>query len=267
VAPPAVDPTATAPVDADGRIVHDRLTLDGGLSLWRAPTDNDRIGGQLDRWRAAGLDRLDRREIAVERDGPRATVTSVYVTGAGHRIEHRRVVTARAGGAIHVEETAAIPPELTDVPRVGAVLEFQPGLEALEWLGLGPHETYPDRRRGGVRGRWSSTVADAATPYVRPQENGGRADVRWLTLTDQHGTGGLRLDLGQPTQVSATHHRASDLETATHDIDLVPRPETIVHLDVAHRGLGTASCGPDTLDRYLVGPGTYRWTWTLQAIP
>jgi beta-galactosidase len=101
---------------------------------------------------------------------------------------------------------------------------------------------------------------------VRPQENGGRADVCWLTLTDQHGTGGLRLDLGQPTQVSATHHRASDLETATHDIELVPRAETIVHLDVAHRGLGTASCGPDTLDRYLVGPGTYRWTWTLQAI-
>ena len=41
------------------------------------------------------------------------------------------------------------------------------------------------------------------------------------------------------------------------------RPETIVHLDAAHRGVGTASCGPDTLPGYLVGPGTYRWSWTL----
>ena len=74
---------------------------------------------------------------------------------------------------------------------------------------------------------------------------------------------GLRIALGRPGQVSATHFRASDLAAATHDVELTPRAETIVHLDAAHRGLGTASCGPDTLPEYLVGPGTYRWTWTL----
>jgi beta-galactosidase len=39
----------------------------------------------------------------------------------------------------------------------------------------------------------------------------------------------------------------------------------VVDFDVAHRGLGTASCGPDTLPRYLVGPGTYEWSWSLTA--
>jgi beta-galactosidase len=39
-----------------------------------------------------------------------------------------------------------------------------------------------------------------------------------------------------------------------------------VHLDVAHRGLGTASCGPDTLPRYRVGPGRYRWEWTITPV-
>jgi beta-galactosidase len=109
-------------------------------------------------------------------------------------------------------------------------------------------------------------VTDAATPYVRPQENGGRAGVRWLALTGGDGHG-VRLDLEEPGQVSATHHRAADLAAATHDIDLVAVPETVVHLDAAHRGLGTASCGPDTLPGYLVGPGTYRWTWTLRSTP
>ena len=52
-------------------------------------------------------------------------------------------------------------------------------------------------------------------------------------------------------------------DAATHDVELTPRPETIVTIDVAHRGLGTASCGPDTLDRYKIGPGTYRWSWSI----
>ncbi len=45
--------------------------------------------------------------------------------------------------------------------------------------------------------------------------------------------------------------------------ELGPRPETVVHLDVAQRGLGTGSCGPDTLARYRVGPGRHRWAWRL----
>jgi len=39
----------------------------------------------------------------------------------------------------------------------------------------------------------------------------------------------------------------------------------VVHLDAAHRGLGTASCGPDTLPEYWLAPGTYRWSYTLRA--
>ena len=72
---------------------------------------------------------------------------------------------------------------LADVARVGTVLELTPGLEELEWFGSGPHETYPDRARGGIIGRWRSTVTEQYVPYIRPQENGGHAGVRWLRLT------------------------------------------------------------------------------------
>jgi beta-galactosidase len=101
-------------------------------------------------------------------------------------------------------------------------------------------------------------------PYVKPQENGGRADVRWLELVDATGRH-LRLAFDRPLQMSATHHRAADLAAATHDVELRSSAETIVHLDVAHRGLGTASCGPDTTAAYLVGAGVYEWTWSLTA--
>jgi beta-galactosidase len=67
--------------------------------------------------------------------------------------------------------------------------------------------------------------------------------------------------------VSATHFRAADLADAKHDVELTPRPEIVVHVDALHRGLGTASCGPDTLAAYRIGPGTYRWTWSLLPFP
>ena len=254
-------PTATAPIDDEGRIIHPLLAASPEVSLWRAPTDNDRIGGMAARWDAWGVDRLTRTVTSLERVGATATVRADLTTGAGHVIRHERTVRAVAGGVV-VDERVEIPPALSDVARVGVVLETVPGFEDATWSGRGPHESYPDRKRGARLGRWSASVTDLATPYIRPQENGGRADVRWLELADGSGRR-LRLAFDRPLQVSATHYRAGDLASATHDVDLVAVPGTVVHLDVAHRGLGTASCGPDTLPGYLVGPGTYAWRWSL----
>ena len=200
----------------------------------------------------------------VERVGASVVVHREIEVGS-HRVTHRQTFSPLPDGGVHVAQEAVIPPGLEDLPRVGTVLELVPGLERAEWFGVGPHESYPDRKRSGLVGRWRSAVGDLFTPYIRPQEAGGRADVRWIELRNEAGAG-ARLTMGAPMQVSATHHRASDLAAATHAEELVPRAEVVVHLDAAHRGLGTASCGPDTTEPYLLGPGTYRWQWTLQAV-
>jgi beta-galactosidase len=250
-------------LEADGSLVHELLAAPPRLALWRAPTDNDRIPGLAAEWERLGLPSLERAlEAMDERDGA-VVVRSRYRTGAGIEVPHEMVVTPLGGGALRIDETATIPADLPDLARVGTVLEVVPGLDRVEWLGRGPHETYPDRRRAGRMGRWRATLDELFTPYVRPQESGGRADVRWITLADAAGRG-LRITCDRPRQVSATRFRAVDLATATHHGELVPRPAAVVHLDAAHRGLGTASCGPDTLPEYLVGPGTYRWSWTLE---
>ncbi|MDQ6793695.1 MAG: DUF4981 domain-containing protein, partial [Chloroflexota bacterium] len=264
--PPAAG--AAPNVDDGGLLVHDLLAAPPTLSLWRAPTDNDRIGGMAGIWSEAGLDRLERRLVSIERKGATVVVKGEYRTAAGLVIRHQQSLHGLAGGWVSIEERADIPRELRDLARVGTVLEVKAGPEQLEWFGSGPIETYPDRRRGGAIGLWRSTVSEQYVPYVRPQENGGHADVRWLRLHDGRSSGrrGLRIDLGRPSQVSATHFSAADLASASHDVELVPRRETIIHLDAAHRGLGTASCGPDTLPPYIVGPGTYRWSWSLHPL-
>jgi beta-galactosidase len=257
----------TAAFGLDGFLIDRLLPGPPRLSLWRAPTDNDRIGGMADRWRSWGVDRMERlRDVEFAPDPPRAmTLRSTWRTAAGIDVPHEQRVTGLPRGGLRFDEMVVIPPELTDLARVGTVLEVAPGYEHLTIFGRGPHETYPDRKRGGAVGRWSSTVTDQYMPYIRPQENGGHADVRWIELRDDGGRG-LRIALDAPRQVSATHFRDTDLADASHDVELVPRAETIVHLDAAHRGLGTASCGPDTLPEYLLGPGTYRWSWTIQPV-
>jgi beta-galactosidase len=265
--PPPPQPAAQKVVlDADGRLEHPSLAAAPSISLWRAPTDNDRIGGMAERWRDLGLDRLDRQLVSVEDDRDAKIVRSELHARSGAVIGHEQRLTALANGGIRVDELVVVPDNVTDLARVGTVLEIVPGLEELSWFGRGPHETYPDRKRGGAVGRWRSSVTEQYVPYIRPQENGGHTDVRWLELRDAATGRGLRITLDSPRQVSATHFRAADLAVATHDVELKPRAETIVHLDAAHRGLGTASCGPDTLPEYLVGSGAYRWSWTLQPL-
>ena len=171
-------------VDADGSLVHDLLASPPRLSLWRAPTDNDRIGGFGGRWTDLGVDRLERTVESVDRGTEATIVRSHYRTAGGHEIDHEQRLTTLEDGGVRVDESVVIPPELGDLARIGTTFEVVPGLERFEWFGTGPHETYPDRKRGGVVGRWASTVADQAVPYIRPQENGGHADVRWFTLTD-----------------------------------------------------------------------------------
>ena len=101
-------------------------------------------------------------------------------------------------------------------------------------------------------------------PYLMPQDFGTRTGVRWFDLARCRRRAAHRRTARPSTLiVSATHHTSADLTAATDWLDLRRRDEVVVHVDVAKRGVGTASCGPDTLEAYRVGPGPHRWTWRL----
>jgi beta-galactosidase len=268
--PPGLDGTGwTGDVELDetGQLRHPAFAAAPSLTLWRAPTDNDRIGGMAGRWADWGVGALTRRLDAIERGADETLVRSTWRTAPGIEVPFETRLARDAGGDVRVRERVKIPDALPDLARVGTVLTLAAGRERLTWLGTGPHETYPDRARSGRIGRWSSTVDEQLVPYVRPQENGGHAAVRWLEVAGDHGTdpAGVRIDLDEPRQVSVTHVRAADLASATHDVELRPRTETFVTIDAVHRGVGTASCGPDTLPQYLVPTGVHEWAYVLSA--
>ncbi|MEU4878006.1 glycoside hydrolase family 2 TIM barrel-domain containing protein [Streptomyces sp. NPDC021608] len=261
VAAPAVG--GRVEVDAEGLLVHPLLTASPTLSLWRAPTDNDELGGMALRWRTWGLDALVRKLLSVRQEGDGVTVLCEYA-GATGVVRHRQVFTPVEGG-VRVDEQAELPEEFDDVARVGTVFETVAGLDLLEWFGQGPWESYPDRSGGAPVGHHRLPVDELFTPYLRPQESGGRHGVRRFTLSAPDATG-LTVTLDEPRQVCVTRFRAEDLTAVAHHDELVPRAGCVVHLDAAHRGLGTASCGPDTFPSYLVAPGVHRWSWTLRVL-
>ena len=56
---------------------------------------------------------------------------------------------------------------------------------------------------------------------------------------------------------------AAELYAAAHADDLAARDDVVVCVDAAHRGLGTASCGPDVLPQYRLAAGTYTLEYRL----
>ena len=176
---------------------------------------------------------------------------------------HRHVYRLLDSGELVVENTVELARGVDDVPRIGVRLALRPGLERLSWYGRGPWENYSDRLASAVVGRFESTVADEYVPYIVPQEHGHHSDTRWLSLQSDAGLG-LRVE-GRPTiGFSASHFTAADLYGALHTCDLEPRRDVFLNLDHAQRGLGTASCGPDTAERYRLLERSYRFTYALR---
>ncbi|HRA66715.1 MAG TPA: beta-galactosidase small subunit, partial [Caldilinea sp.] len=165
-------------------------------------------------------------------------------------------------GSLAVRNEVRLGDGVSDLPRVGVSLVLPAALEQLEWFGRGPWENYSDRKASTLVARHRSTVSEQYVPYVMPQEHGQKSDVRWLALTDVRGDG-LRV-AGAPTvEFSASHFTAGDLFQARHTYELTPRPEVYLNLDAAQRGLGTASCGPDTLPEYCLLESVYHFEYVL----
>jgi beta-galactosidase len=161
--------------------------------------------------------------------------------------------TVYGDGRVVIETTVQPDEGLPPLPRLGLRLVLPPGCEAFQWYGRGPHESYADRKEGARLGRYDGSVDEQYVPYIMPQENGNKTDVRWAALRDERGIG--LLAVGEtPLNVSAHHYSAEDFTLAKHTHELKRRTEVILNLDFAHAGLGSASVGPETLPEYQVRP-------------
>ncbi|OSP40248.1 beta-galactosidase [Streptomyces sp. 13-12-16] len=250
-----------------------RLITSGPVpNFWRAPTDNDHGNGQHTRnrtWRDAGARRkvtgvtvraLGERAVEITVGGTLPTTTeSTYTT----------TYTVFGNGEIKVDNTLHPgAPNLPYIPEVGTLLFLPRRLDRLHYYGRGPEENHWDRNTGTDVGRYTSTVAEQWTPYIRPQENGNKTDVRWAALTDGRGRG--LLVSGEPLlEVNASHFTPEDLSAGVrHDYQLTPRDAVV--LRVNHRQMGVGgdnSWGAHTHDEFkLFADRDHAYTYRLRPL-
>ncbi|MGW1983915.1 glycoside hydrolase family 2 TIM barrel-domain containing protein [Streptomyces collinus] len=279
---PSVPPTAR-PVPGSGTLTLGPAVFDartgalrtiGGvdvtglrLDVWRATTDNDDgAAWQSDvrygpLWRRLGLHRVRHRLDAVEPAGDALTVRT-RVAPAARDLGLSTVYRWTSDGE-RVRLTVSVRPEgdwTVPLPRLGIRFGLS-GADRVRWYGGGPGEAYPDSRTASSVARRQSTVDDLQTPYVRPQENGARADVRWAEF------GGLRVEGDPEFSLTARRWTTEQLDAATHRTDLVPGDTVWVNLDHAHHGLGSQSCGPGPLPRYHLRAEPARFSFVFSTVP
>jgi beta-galactosidase len=245
-------------------------------NYYRAPTDIDLLMGNppasIHKWRAAGIDRLERQVMNVDTCMVESRYFQIRVTsricapGLDYGIDSEINYRIYGSGEVVITNRVLVPERMPHIPRIGLELTLPAGFETLTWFGRGPHENYADRKKGAALGRYSSTVDEQFTPYVYTSESGGKEDVRWLALTGSGGSGLLVVGI-DPLHIDALHYTIKDLEQAGHPYELTRLEETILHLDGYHMGVGGDDGWTAPVHKeFLVQPGRYTYSLSLRPL-
>ena len=244
------------------------------LNIWRAPLDNDGIKGwvgqdnkALGRWLKAGVDRPGIRHKTLkvsQADGVLSLVCEHLAVMPAGKIKFTTRYQFGEDQALLVTHEFDVAKSLPDLPRIGVRLVLPQDFDHLSWFGRGPHETYIDRRTSGVIAQHHSRVSDQYVPYILPQDHGNLTDIRWVRVADDNDRS-IKIDANSSMEASISHYPHEILTPAFHTYEVLPQAGTWVCLDAMQRGVGGASCGPDTLPQYRVNAGHYELAYRLSV--
>ncbi|CAN8101529.1 unnamed protein product [Discula destructiva] len=243
--------------------------------FWRPATDND-VPASLPYWERFGVNVLESqlRSFSIDTSDPNKAVIKAHtfltppVLAWGYHAEIAYTVTST--GALRIDVTSLKPDGAmpTHVPRAGLNLRLAKALDKVAWYGLGPGESYPDKKAAQRTGVFhAETVQELQTPYEVPQENANRMETRWVALTDAHGAGVSAS--GEETSLFswvASNNSIENVHAARHPPDLVAEEATLLRLDYKVAGVGTAACGPGVREDLMVKVEEMKFAFVLESV-
>lgn len=255
------------------------LSAPSHFTVWRAPTDNDRY--VRSKWTAAFYDHVDLRaqDFSLETTDTSAVFTVTGLVAAPSRLPLYRakvIYTVTAEG-LHIDMAATayrkavnghvtwdgnIRSEVT-LPRFGFRYTLTGDFADLSYFGKGPHECYADVESHTRYGLFHSTVAEQYEPYVRPQECGNHLGTTEITLAAEDTTFGITADA--PVEFSALPYSMEELTEVEHRHLLKKDGNTHLVVSAKVGGIGSNSCGPLPMRKYLLEEEEIRFSYTLFA--
>ena len=235
-------------------------------NIWRAPTDNDR--NIKNAWLAAQFDRTMTRsyqtDVQMDEHAQSVQIRTTLSMSACYiqRILNMQAVfTITADGAVDVSLSVTRDPIFPMLPRFGIRLFLPKELTQVDYFGIGPLESYIDKRRAGYHGCFSSNVRAMHEDYLRPQENGSHYDCDYVTL---HNTDvSLTAASAVPFSFNASVYTEEELTKKAHNYELEESNHTVFCIDYRQNGIGSNSCGPDLLEKYRLDETEFTFAFRL----
>ena len=246
-------------------------------NFWRAVTDND-MGADMQKKFAVwhnpkmNLVSISANEVKTENSSKVAEVAAVYdMPEVKAQLELKYVVYA--DGTINVNQklNTTKGAEIPDMFRFGMVMEMPYAMDNSTYYGRGPVENYSDRKDFANVGIYSQTAEQQYFPYIRPQENGTKSDIRYWNQTDNNGFG-LRINSNKLFSASALHYAINDLDDGAekdqrHSPDIPKSKYTNLCIDGAQMGLGgTNSWGAWPLEKYRLHYQDREFNFSLSVV-
>ncbi|MDY4969801.1 MAG: glycoside hydrolase family 2 TIM barrel-domain containing protein [Lachnospiraceae bacterium] len=231
------------------------------VNIWRAPTDNDRNIKKV--WREARYDRTVTRAYKTSYRKEEGKVC-IHSTMSVSAVTIQRILnletdwTVTDKGRIEVTMHVEKDPEFPMLPRFGLRLFLPEKMQQVTYCGLGPTESYRDKRRACSYGIYTGTAASLHEDYIRPQENGSHDGCDYVIIREENaavenGIGeimGLAAVSSMPFAFNASIYTQEELTEKAHNFELEPCGHTVLCLDYRQNGIGSNSCGPELDEKY-----------------
>jgi len=246
--------------------------LSGNITpnFWRAPTLNDDVDGNgRRRWELAGLDNLTVGDNIsfhldkIDEGHSYATIEGEYYNKHDELVlKTNHLYQVDGYGNIVVTMNVQPTDKVVTFPKIGTQFQMPLSYNKVKYFGKDT-ENYPDRNASGRFDVYEKKAADFFEMHEEPQESGNRSDVRWFAITNENGKG---LFVSGKENINFSIYQYSDKElTKAERINQIEKSDTwTVNVDYKQAPLGTATCGPDALDKYLIKNGVYEYTFRLR---
>lgn len=225
------------------------------LTIWKAPTDNERIVKA--KW--IEQDKYDRMHSKVysceiENNSVRVKASLSSVSKISF-LYYEAVYSFYGDGSIDVSIEGDFDQNRTFLPRIG--FEFKVNETDFSYFGYGPSESYIDMHHGSKMGFYESSAEKEYVPYIKPQEHGSHYNVKFLGIGDY---GFISKD-GFSCNVS--EYSTKELTSKMHYFELEKDEYTNIRIDYKVSGIGSASCGPALREKYQMNDQKMKFEFTI----
>ncbi len=148
--------------------------------------------------------------------------------------------------------TATVEYKLADYvenfPRFGVEFGVDKAYGNFSYAGFGPTESYVDKHIACEYGYYvSSARENYDREYIRPQESGSHYACKYMAVKDL-----FKVTAEQPFSFSVNPYTTKQLCETLHSFELEENDFVNVCIDLAMRGVGSHSCGPELPDEYEI---------------